>query len=180
MTCIVGVKHNNNIYFAGDSAGVSGIDVRVRADEKVFIKGSMIFGFTSSFRMGQLLRYKLEIPVQQPDEDDYSYMCSSFIDSVRQCLKDGGFSKSLNGEESGGTFLVGYKENIYTIYDDFQVAKSTDDFASIGCGEYYALGSSKVTKKLSPRKRLQTALEVASYFSGGVLPPFVYISGKKN
>jgi len=178
MTCIVGVKYNNHVYFGGDSAGVSGLDVRVRADEKVFANGPMIFGFTSSFRMGQLLRYQTGSTHSRHDQDDYEFMCTTFINAVRKCLKEGGYSEILNSKESGGTFLVGYNSNIYTIFDDFQVAKSSDDFTSVGCGQSYALGSLKATQKMQPRKRLQTALETAAYFSGGVIPPFKYIVGR--
>ena len=52
MTCIVGLVENGKVYIGGDSAGVAGLDVRMRSDEKVFTKGNMIFGYTSSFRMG--------------------------------------------------------------------------------------------------------------------------------
>ena len=58
MTCIVGIlEENGDIYMGGDSAGASGNTLKIRADEKVFINENYIMGFTSSFRMGQLLRY---------------------------------------------------------------------------------------------------------------------------
>ena len=57
MTCIVGLVDNGKIYMGGDSAGVSNLDIRIRADQKVFKTGEFIMGFTSSFRMGDLLKY---------------------------------------------------------------------------------------------------------------------------
>lgn len=51
MTCIVGLEHNGRVYIGADSAGVSGWDLTVRADKKVFRNGSFLFGFTDSFRM---------------------------------------------------------------------------------------------------------------------------------
>jgi ATP-dependent protease HslVU (ClpYQ) peptidase subunit len=62
MTCIVGVNHNGNIYIGGDSAGVAGLQLQIRSDEKVFLTGDFIMGFTTSFRMGQLLRYAFSPP----------------------------------------------------------------------------------------------------------------------
>ena len=56
MTCIAGLVHDGAVYLAGDSAGCSGWDLTVRADPKVFVSGSYVMGFTTSFRMGQLLR----------------------------------------------------------------------------------------------------------------------------
>jgi ATP-dependent protease HslVU (ClpYQ) peptidase subunit len=66
MTCIVGMVENGKVYIGGDSAGVSGFDYHIREDQKVFQNGDMIFGFTSSFRMGQLLQYSLKIPDHDP------------------------------------------------------------------------------------------------------------------
>lgn len=34
MTCIVGLVEASNIYIGGDSAGVSGYDLTIRADSK--------------------------------------------------------------------------------------------------------------------------------------------------
>jgi len=57
MTCIVGLidKESKKIYMGGDSAGVANYSLSVRKDPKVFKRYGFIFGFTSSFRMGQLL-----------------------------------------------------------------------------------------------------------------------------
>jgi len=89
MTCIVGfVDAKKNVYLGGDSAGVSGLDVTIRKDPKVFKKDEMVIGYTSSFRMGQLLCFKLKIPKQPSKMDDYEYLCTLFVDAVRKCLKD--------------------------------------------------------------------------------------------
>ena len=47
-------------------------------------------------------------------------MVRDFIGVARQTMKDGGFSKNTNGEESGGTFLVGFRGRLFHIADDFQ------------------------------------------------------------
>ena len=52
MTCIVGLIDGRRVWMGGDSAGVSGLDITVRADAKVFRNGDFLIGFTSSFRMG--------------------------------------------------------------------------------------------------------------------------------
>ena len=39
MTCIVGLVHGGKVYMGGDSAGVGGYCLTVRADEKVFRNG---------------------------------------------------------------------------------------------------------------------------------------------
>ena len=73
MTCIVGLVHEGVVYIGGDSAGVAGLSLVVRADE-MFRNGDFLMGFTTSFRMGQLLRYKLYPPRRHPDDRVAKYM----------------------------------------------------------------------------------------------------------
>jgi hypothetical protein len=116
MTCIVGLTDNGKIYIGGDSAGVAGLSITIRADEKVFTNGPFIMGFTSSFRMGQILRYKFKCPVQNTDQTDMEYMVTTFIDSVRECFSKNGYGKISERETNiGGTFLVGYNGTLYNI-----------------------------------------------------------------
>ncbi|HAR46592.1 MAG TPA: hypothetical protein DCS05_10630 [Nitrospiraceae bacterium] len=176
MTCIIGLEHDGKVSIGGDSAGVnSWLQIRTRADEKVFINGPMIFGFTSSFRMGQLLRYSLSIPEQLPSQtDDYKFMCTAFIDAVRTCLKTGGYARVKDGEDHGGTFLVGYRGKLYRIDDDFQVGRTTRTFEACGCGMDFALGAmlSQIGLPMPTDKRIEKALWAATEFSAGVAPPF--------
>ena len=107
MTCIVGFVENNKVYMAGDSAGVSGFDYKIREDQKVFKNDNMLFGFTTSFRMGQILQYCLTIPDHDPRIDDFKYLCTTFIDAVIKCFKEKGFGTTSDGEFGGGQFLLG-------------------------------------------------------------------------
>lgn len=178
MTCIVGLVENDKVYIGGDSAGVARLDVCIRTDEKVFKKGDMIFGFTSSFRMGQLIRYKLKIPDHDPRVDDYEYLCSSFIDELIKCFKDNGYATINNNEVQGGVFLLGYNKKLYKVDSDFQVGKIIDSFDACGCGENFALGAFYAMKEdvIDPEIRITSALKAAEYFSGGVRAPFNIIS----
>ena len=179
MTCIVGWVENDKICIGGDSAGVAGYDMQIRADEKVFKNGEMIFGFTSSFRMGQLLRFSLTLPKKKEEQDDYDYMCTDFINAVRTCLKSGGYAKVKEGEESGGCFIVGFRNNLYNIEDDFQVGRTTKPYHAVGCGESFALGTclaiEKTNIKLSLKNKVKLALESAYEFSAGVRPPYHFV-----
>lgn len=173
MTCIVGLIDGKTIWMGGDSAGVSGHNTTIRLDKKIFVKNNMIFGYTSSFRMGQLLRFSLSIPQRRIGQDTYEYMCTEFINSVRSCFEHGGFSKKVSGEESGGTFLVGYDGRLFNIEDDFQVGENSCNYGSVGCGWSYSLGSLYSTESsIDPEFRVRKALECAEFFSGGVKGPF--------
>jgi len=158
----------------GDSAGVSGLDINIRLDEKVFQNGPMLFGYTTSFRMGQLLRFKLKIP-RNTVGNDYEFMCTEFVDEVKKIFKNNGYSIVNNNNEQGGTFLVGYKGTIYAIYDDFQVEIIDEVYNTCGCGTYYAQGALEILKNdntVPTKDKIYSALSVASKNSGGVSEPF--------
>lgn len=174
MTCIIGTIDNGEIYMGADSAGVGGYSIKRRKDSKIFINGEFIMGFTTSFRMGQLLRFKFTPPKQKENQDIYEFMVSDFVEGVRQCLKDGGYSKITNNEESGGTFIVGYRGRLFTIDSDFQVGELFGNYASCGCGSDIALGSlfSTEGKEMKTPERIMLALQAAEEFSAGVRGPF--------
>jgi hypothetical protein len=174
MTCIVGIAENGRVYLGGDSAGIAGLDLTVRDDAKVFRNGNFIFGFTSSFRMCQLLRFSFRPPLPTIGIADYEFMCTAFIDAVRDCLKAGGFATKHNEAENGGSFLVGYRGVIYEIDCDYQVGIPADGFAAVGCGAQIALGSlfSTHSHRMRPLWRLELALKAAERFSAGVRAPF--------
>lgn len=177
MTCIVGYldKETEEAIIGGDSAGVDGMNITIRKDEKVFKVGDFIIGCTSSFRMIQLLRFSFN-PPEVKEKDIYEYMCTNFIDSVRECFKNGGYlQKYTDGDEKGGTFLVAYKNRLFRIEDDFQVAENLNGIDAVGCGSNYALGALYALEKqdLTPKEKVLKSLEAASFFSAGVSEPFI-------
>jgi ATP-dependent protease HslVU (ClpYQ) peptidase subunit len=174
MTCIVGVEHAGGVVIGGDSAGVGGQLVDIRSDAKVFKRGPYLMGFTTSFRMGQLLRYGGKEPpkVDLTQELDL-FMATKFIDWVRETEKDGGFLHNDSGRETNGSFLVGVKKTLYLIDSDLQIGRSSNGYLSVGCGEAIALGSLFSTPAKKPRDRVRLALEAATHHSTGVRGPYV-------
>lgn len=172
MTCIVGIAQEGKVYIGGDSAGVAGYSLTVRADRKVFRNGEFVMGFTSSFRMGQLLMHKFSPPRRHGSDDVYKFMVTEFIDSVRKCLKDGGYAEKHDEAERGGTFLVGHAGRLFKVEGDYQVGEPVVEYDACGCGEDLALGALFATPNRAPMDRLKTALEAAERFSAGVRGPF--------
>ena len=176
MTCIVGLIDKDDVYIGGDSAGVAGLSLTIRSDEKVFVNGPFIMGFTTSFRMGQLLRYKFDPPKQTVNVPDMKYMVTDFIDAVRKCFTDNGFGNA----STGGAFLVGYNGKLYSIDSDFQVGIPTAAYDSCGCGSDVALGALYASQGRRADERIKIALEAAAKFSGGVAPPFTMVKLAKS
>lgn len=147
MTCIVGLEWNNNaVYIGGDSASVSGSHLDKTRLRKVFkvsnqYGNKLIIGYTTSFRMGQLLQYSLKLPKHNKHKSDLEYLATDFIYQIRKSFKDGGYSTISQNEEEGGFFLVGYKDTLYKVNSDFHINTSKNGFDAVGSGKKFALGS---------------------------------------
>ncbi len=177
MTCIVGfIDKVGKLWMGADSIGSTNSMHTKRKDTKLFRNKEFLIGYTSSFRMGQLLRFKW-VPPYQNNKPDYEYMCTDVIDSIRKCLKDNGYAKVNNNEEKIGSFLIGYKNKLYQIEDDLQVAEQIDGFDACGSGTYFAIGALNILSKQSIASRLvcQKALETAEKYNPFVGGPFVII-----
>ncbi|MEU2870563.1 hypothetical protein ABZ769_15365 [Streptomyces olivoreticuli] len=179
MTVIVGLVHNARVHLGGDSAGVCGLSLTVRRDPKVFRNGPYAMGFTTSFRMGQLLHHAFKAPKPKGDLD--RFMTTVFVDTLRTCLKNGGWSRKDSEQEKAGTFLVGIYGRLFAVYEDYQIAEPVDGYAAVGCGDELALGALHATAGLglTPRKRLALALAAAGHHSAGVSEPFSYVTARK-
>ena len=187
MTCIIGYidKEQDKIFIGADSAGVSSSSLSIRKDPKVFIRDGYIFGFTSSFRMGQLLMSKkLVLPkfkkIEGEGEPDlFLFMIDEFIPIIRSFFKENGFSRIESNEESGGVFLVGFKNKLFKIEGDFQICENLVCYDACGCGAELALGcisgieSLKQSFKISVEFIINKALEVSEQWNSAVRGPFL-------
>lgn len=172
MTCVVGLVHKGTVYIGVDSAAVQGWTRRTSRVAKVFRRGPFLIGYTTSFRMGQLLQHHLDVPPQEAGTDDVAYLVTHFIEKARALFKDKGFTKVESNTEKGGQFLVGYRGRLYTVESDFQVGEHEDGYDAIGSGAEFALGAMAALPRLAPRPRLARALEIAAHFNMGVSGPF--------
>lgn len=194
MTCIVGIEYDGKVYLGGDSAAVAGWDTQIQEAPKVFKLGDFVMGYTSSFRMGQLLQYDFT-PPQNECEDDMTYMVKHFVPALRDLMKTGGFMTVKDNREEAGAFLVGYRGKLYSIQNDFSVMRYVDRFDgtdycynAVGVGAPYALAvmwrdirrELADYGKLPPaRYLLQSALLGAEFFSNGVTGPFHFVASEE-
>lgn len=184
MTCIVGsVAADGTVWMGGDSAGVGGWSLKIRRDPKVFRAGPFLLGFTSSFRMGQLLQFMLPQQGWSRDRElrePFEFMVTEFIPAVRRILAEGGFKKTDSGVDSGGTFLVGYKGRLFKVDSDFQVAEAAYKVDACGCGEELAVGALAgqfiMNRDMSHELAIKNALTIAEENSAGVRGPFTILS----
>ena len=147
MTCIVGMLKDGVVYMAGDHIGTDGYDVEIQRRSKVFRNREFVVGYTSSFRMGQILEH-VWTPPKQPKscKDLTEYMVKYVVPSLIKVFDDEKFIQNSgdakrSGQAFGGEFLIGYKGHLFKIQSDFAVLECTYPFDSIGAGEDFAKGA---------------------------------------
>lgn len=181
MTAIAGIVEDGTVWLGGDSAGVGGLSLQTRSDPKVFKTGDFVIGYTTSFRMGQILEHHFTAPIPFEGENGMGYMVKRFIPEVKTVLKTHGFQTTTDGQDSGGTFLVGYRGELYEVEADYQVGRVRQAYHACGCGQDLLLGSMFTTDEydLTPQERIKKALSAAAEFSAAVRGPFHIVSTAK-
>lgn len=189
MTCIVAVTDGQRIVLGADSVGVGRNSYhQIRRDPKIFAMGSFLLGFTTSFRMGQVLMHS-EFPKPPLTEDPtraFRFMVQEFVPAARGCLEAGGYAKSITfsrgeAQEShqaqGGTFIVGFEGFLFEVHDDYAVAMQELPYTAIGAAHLPALGALAATAdlELDLQERAYLALQAAAVHTGACRRPFRFL-----
>lgn len=165
------------MYIGADSAAVSRERLRSRADPKAFRLGPYVLGFTTSFRMGDVLHYSFS-PPEPPSRGLARFMATAFVDAARAAFKEAGVAANASGVESCGAFLVGVRGRLFTVESDYQVGAERAGFHAVGSGDQAALGALFATAGTrDPRARLRTALAAAERFTSDVRRPWRIVVG---
>lgn len=175
MTCIVAMVDEGIIHMAGDKLGSNGYTKLIVNKPKIFINGSFIVGYTTSFRMGQLLEYTWNPPEKLESQTVDYYIYKVVVDSIKTVLKDDGFAT----DTQGGNFLLGYNGRLFEIQDDYSVFEVTG-YSAVGCGEQEAKAVLytlyKVKADMSKEAMLSLAIEASSITKTGVSSSYDYIT----
>lgn len=185
MTCIVGLQYRDTVWMGCDSMASSGWDKRVSGVDKIFIKSKMLIGYTTSFRMGQIIRHNLDVPeyndfyIHNIENAHEQYLVTEFIPALRACLKEHGYTTIKDNVEEGGQLLMGLAGCLFTVQSDFSVQRSDDGFDAIGAGAPYALGALHALTHngvINPSELIEKALITSEHLCNGVCQPFVMLS----
>lgn len=141
MTLIVGIDlsigKNKYLYMAGDKCGSNGFTKDLFIKPKIFKRDKYAFGYTSSFRMGQILEYA-KISKDLPDWGEEENVYTSFVDWAKSAMKSGGYLKEENGVAEGGEFIFYNGKILFEVQDDFSLLVPEDGLLAVGSGEYHA------------------------------------------
>ncbi len=176
MTVVLGVRKPEGVYLAADSASSAGWTRCERRDEKIFQFECGAFGFTTSYRMGQLLYVELKdilkvSPYAKGEAFDWGV--SELIPRLRTALSEGGWSSKDKEVEKGGQFLIATDlGDLIAVDPDFQIIL-VDSALALGCGEELALGAYSALEGTGETKRnIERALAVSERWCAGVRSPF--------
>ncbi|MGV2988432.1 hypothetical protein ACE1OE_12365 [Vibrio sp. E150_011] len=167
MTCIVAVVNDDGDMFMGSDSLSSGEKkCRVVTNRKVFKSGEFLIGYTTSWRMGQLLEFSFNIPPLDPETQDImAYMVNKFVPAVIDLFIKGNFGNQEHTVKVGGSFLVIVRSIIFEIQDDFSVLQIHSNYASVGSGAEVAMGALAALNQDREHSTYATcvaALEIAS------------------
>lgn len=179
MTCIVGLVENGKVLLAGDSAGVSleHQEIYTLRNAKVFLAGCYAIGYTTSYRLGQILRYETRLPEPEPGADLEAFLSTHFVAALRSAFDTAGFERPLGLK---GSILVGLRGRLFALGNELQVMSEDTPYAAVGSGRHIAYGALYALDQLgpgahSPRQRAEVALRAAQRFNPGVREPFHFV-----
>ena len=189
MTCIVGMQRNGVVWLGADSLA-SNENIKYTSDSPklVYFPGegnnkALVIGFTTSWRLGQLLQYNLDVPEHYADDSDMEYIVADLIPVIRETFKEGGFLAQISnngevGREQGGSFIIAYNGILYEITADFSVIAPKEGYVAVGSGYLVATGAIAFHKinnpKAHPLKTLHKVLEATSKHNPFTAPPFIF------
>ncbi len=172
MTCIVSIEDGPRVWMGADSLGSAGYSKTVRRDPKIFRRGPYLIGFSGSFRLGQLLRWKLSTEGPPSRATLAEFMSTTFVDNIWLMMKDGALPFSRGGELPG-SFCVGLHGRLFVVEDDMQIGEPACGYEAIGHGADIARGALFAAPNLGARDRIKLALTAAANFDSSVQRPFV-------
>lgn len=138
MTCIVGVEVGNKVVITGDVQGSGGNSKIFHTQPKVFEKSGIIFGYTTSYRFGQIIEHSIDKGfLPSSSEDVYPWLVKEFVPHCKKVLAESGY-------DGGGVCLIGIKGQLWRLEGNFAVLRSVKGFDAVGSGSEYALGAMDV------------------------------------
>lgn len=169
MTCIVGIETEGIVLIAGDIQGTGGNSKVVHTQPKVFVRNGVGFGYTTSYRFGQLIEHVLpDQVVPEKDAEVYRWLITVLVPKLKASFKEADYDK-------GGNALIGVRGQLWELQEDFSVLRSRLGYSAVGSGCEYAMGVLHAYMHLKPSRTpracaaaLRLAIEAAGTYSPSV------------
>jgi ATP-dependent protease HslVU (ClpYQ) peptidase subunit len=173
MTAVVGIVDSGSVYLAADSAASGGGEIIIRKDPKLFYLGKGIsIGIAGSYRLAQIVAYKMRIPPFPKDMPAEEYLITRFVPKLAQAFVAHG-KRLANGNFKDGDYLVAARGRLFHLQPDFAVAEVAASYNAIGSGAGPAIGVLHALRDRPPAERLRLALEAAEALTDSVRRPWL-------
>lgn len=150
MTCILAFIDNDGVgHMAGDSSGFdptyhSKLELTTA---KIFKKSEFIIGYTTSFRMGQIIQHSFDPPCLQnvgnTDQEMMKYMVVDFVSKLRSCYESNNYINDSKIPKSGNILVI-VRGRLYEISSDWSVFNTPSNINAVGSGAFQAIAAFKV------------------------------------
>jgi len=156
MTCIVGVEIDGKVVITGDIQGSGHNTKIVHTQPKVFTNSGMAFGYTTSYRFGQIIEHSIDKGfLPSSDDQVYPWLVKEFVPHCKKVLREGDY-------DAGGTCLIGIRGQLWRLEDDFAVLRSVIGFDAVGSGQEFALGALSTYMKMQMVSSVDDVVRLSS------------------
>lgn len=183
MTTLVGMESEGRVVIGGDCAATAGSRVVTRVGGKVgLLAPNLAIGYAGSTRAQQIIRTHLVLPPLGGLEDDpEDWLLRAFIPALRGCFAEAGWLERRNERERAEEthLLLGVCDQLFAVWTDFQVERSTHGFHAMGSGSEVARGAMFALSGMrdyDAHGRLAEALVAAGTFDAYTRGPFSFES----
>lgn len=157
MTCIVGVaKPGDGAVLGADSLGGDGAYWHEIATPKLYQPRSWLaFGFTTSWRFGQVLGHELELGKDREllpaiERDPLDWVVRTLVPAMRTALSAAGYTRKKDEHEEAGTAVVAIRDRVLVVQDDYSIVEPASGVATCGYGYAVARVAAAVARDLEP------------------------------
>lgn len=171
MTCIAAIIKDGKCYMAGERAIVDESQQMKSDVPKIWKSGEYLFGYCGTLE-GQIIQNNFVPP--KPNGNIDKFMRTEFLESIREFYQKWDMPAE---KESELTLLICVRGKMYE-HESVNLTMISYDtnYAAIGSGSAYAMGSLHATQSYKdPKRRLNQALEAAILYSPHCLYPIDFI-----
>ena len=181
MSAIAGlIGKGGTIYMAADGASYRQNMIMRERQGKIIRYDRMLIGVAGYARLVNILKNPRAsiAPLPEPTPDLCDYVVSKFVPWLQAVVEAAGAPRSDNDgsisvESVNCHLMIGAHGRLCLVGYDYGVIEPLTDYAAIGIGEEYALGSLFSTSSengvmIQERTRAILALKAAAYFSPNV------------
>lgn len=189
MTCVVSYEHEGSVYLGGDSYlcnDPQGEFYNLCSESKVYRVGNIGVAVCGNVSVEQTLEELLRKHISNDQFVDLKFIKSEILPKFRRILKRRDLLiAGENGLEMIGKscFILAFNGKSYFLEEDLSIWNSQAPYNAIGAGEKPAKSAFEAMEllekdlkiKISPEKKVETALKTAANLHHQVSGPFTYV-----